>query len=302
MRMLVTGADGQLGNEIKRCVSTMRAEIGAIPIAYEGAFVDYTNRDDLDISRREEVDSWFTEHQYDLVINCAATTNVDWCESNEGASFRANADGPLNLAMASARQNAKMVQISTDYVFSGNEIGARLESDQTGPVSAYGRSKLAGELAVMKTNPRHFVVRTAWLYGRSGRNFVKTMRSLGRSRDEVMVVSDQRGNPTSANDLSYEILKIALTDEYGIYHCTNKGVCSWADFAVAIMEGLGLECRVVPVTSAQYKELNPQSANRPENSSLENGRLSNTIGDEMRFWKDALSEYLMYLSDARGVE
>ncbi|WP_172136053.1 dTDP-4-dehydrorhamnose reductase [Adlercreutzia sp. ZJ473] len=302
MRLLVTGARGQLGSELRRCIASLQAEIGAVPPDYEGAFVDYVDRDELDITQRDAVESWFAGRRYDLVINCAAMTDVDRCETDEDEAFRVNAGGPSNLARATARQNAKILQVSTDYVFSGSEPGARLEGDVTHPASAYGRSKLAGELAVMKENPRYFIVRTAWLYGYSGRNFVKTMRSLGKTHDEVMVVGDQRGNPTSANDLAYEILKIALTEDYGVYHCTGKGVCSWAEFAAAIMEGSGLECRVVPVTSAQYKELNPRSADRPKNSSLENRHLANTIGDEMRFWREALDEYLMHLPEMGKVE
>jgi dTDP-4-dehydrorhamnose reductase len=192
------------------------------------------------------------------------------------------------------------VQVSTDYVFAGNEPGERVESDATGPISAYGTTKLEGEMLVAAATPKHFIVRTAWLYGYVGKNFVKTMKRLGESHDVVTVVDDQLGNPTSANDLAYEILKIALTDNYGIYHATNNGTCSWAQFAQAIMEGFKLDCKVEPVTSEQYKAANPQSADRPAFSSLTNKHLQDTVGDEMRPWQDALASYIQNFDELNG--
>lgn len=301
MRILVTGSKGQLGSEILHCLSTMRSEIGAIPIEYEGAQVDSPDSIELDISDFESVKAWFRLHDvYDLVINCAAVTNVDGCEKNEEAAFAVNAKGPANLAKACASTDAKFIQVSTDYVFPGDEPGERVESDPVGPLSAYGRSKLAGEKSVMDACPRSFVVRTAWLYGYAGHNFVKTMLRLGRTHDRIAVVNDQFGNPTSANDLAYEILKIALTEDYGIFHCTNNGTCSWADFAAAIMDGANLDCEVVPITSAEYKAANLSSADRPKFSSLKNEHLAMTVGDEMRPWEESLAEYLGNLSKSEG--
>lgn len=300
MRILITGGKGQLGSELLRCLRTMEAEIGPIPAEYRDASVDAVDCEELDISDVTAVDAWFSTHGYDLVVNCAAVTNVDGCEVDEKGAFKVNALGPENLARACAAQGAKLVHVSTDYVFPGTQPGDRVETDSTGPVSAYGRTKLAGEERVLATNPKTFVCRTAWLYGYAGRNFVKTMRRLGAIRAEVTVVADQLGNPTSANDLAYEILKVALTKEYGLYHVTNNGTCSWADFARAIIEGSGLRCRVVPVTSDQYKMANPSSADRPHFSSLRNLHLEQTVGDEMRPWEDALSEYLRRLPDLEG--
>lgn len=300
MRILVTGAKGQLGNELRRCFETMEAEIGPIPACYADASVDYVDYDVLDISDGTAVEKWFADHEYDLVINGAAITNVDGCESDEDAAYRVNANGPENLAQACCGQNAKFVQVSTDYVFPGNEAGERTESDPTGSLSAYGRTKLAGEQLALAANPRTFVVRTAWLYGYVGKNFVKTMRRLGSDRDEITVVDDQLGNPTSANDLAYEILKISQTEEYGVYHCTNEGTCSWADFASEIMRLSHLQCRVVPVTSEQYKQANPASADRPHYSALANDRLASTVGNEMRPWKEALSVYIDRLPVLEG--
>lgn len=292
MRILVTGGRGQLAHEIKRIIETGQAEIGPVDSAYRDAQVDYIDIDDLDISNAAATDAWFVGHKpYDIVINCAAMTNVDGCEANFPAAFAANALGPMNLARACARQDAKLVQVSTDYVFPGTEAGSRLECDAPAPLSAYGRSKLAGEGLAQAANPRTFVVRTAWLYGYVGKNFVYTMKSLGERLSSVTVVDDQIGNPTSANDLAYEILKLALTDDFGVYHCTNEGSCSWAVFAEAIMHAFHLECEVVHCTSEEYKAAHPDSADRPHFSSLENAQLAAGIGNEMRPWQEALATF-----------
>lgn len=293
MKILVTGGYGQLGNELKRCFDTMEAEIGPIPSIYEGAEVDYIDYDTLDISDAAAVDAWYAEHgPYDLTINCAAITNVDGCESNEAGALRVNALGAENMARAAAACGGKIVHVSTDYVFPGTNPVPRKETDEIGPISAYGRTKWEGEVLALDANDRTFVVRTAWLYGYIGRNFVKTMLRLAREHGRIAVVNDQMGNPTSANDLAYEILKIASTDNYGTYHCTNDGTCSWFDFACAIVDAAGIECEKEGLSSVEYKERFPQSADRPAYSSLENAHLAATIGDEMRPWQDALATYM----------
>ena len=292
MKILITGAKGQLGNELQRIIADGRAEIGAIPDAYEGAEVVATDAPDLDITDEVAVGAEVGKG-YDLVINSAAFTNVDGCEARPDLAWSVNAQGPANLARACRRHGAKLVQVSTDYVFPGDDRSRpRTEGDPTAPISAYGRSKRAGELAVELLCPESFIVRTAWLYGYVGKNFVKTMKRLGASHDRITVVDDQVGNPTSANDLAYEILTLAAGEGFGTYHCTNEGVCSWADFASAIMEGFGLDCAVVPVTSAQYKEANPASADRPAYSALENAHLAATVGNRMRPWREALATYI----------
>ena len=295
MRILITGAHGQLGNELRRLLETGSSEIGPIPACYEGCQVVLTDAAELDITDGSAVDAYVSEGGFDLIVNCAAMTNVDGCEVAEDAAYRVNADAPGNLARAANASGAKLVHVSTDYVFPGTEADPRTEDDAVGPVSAYGRTKLAGERQVQEACPRHFIVRTAWLYGYVGKNFVKTMMRLGETRDEVTVVDDQLGNPTNANDLAYEILKIATTDEYGIYHCTNKGTCSWADFAEAIMEEAGLDCKVVRCTSEEYAKANPASAKRPAYSSLRNKHLEETVGDEMRPWREAFAVYMQRL-------
>lgn len=301
MRVLVTGSRGQLGGELRRLLSTMAAEAGPVPEAYRGAEADYVGRADLDISDGAAVGAWFAGHPpYGLVVNCAAATGVDACEADEEGAFRANALGPENLARACARQGAALVQVSTDYVFAGVEPGARSEGDPTGPVSAYGRTKLAGERLALEANPRTYVCRTAWLYGYTGRNFVKTMRRLGAQRDRVEVVCDQLGNPTSANDLAYAILLAALTGEYGVWHMSGRGTCSWADLAARTMERSGLACEVVPVTSEQYRAAHPGSADRPHFSSLRNARLEATVGDPFRPWEEALDMYIDRLNETEA--
>ena len=293
MRILITGSRGQLGNELRRLISTGQAEAGAVPAAYAGASVDYIDIDDLDISRWEAVDAWFGAHgPYDLAINCAAMTNVDGCETNWQGAFAANALGPMNLARACAAQGARLVHVSTDYVFPGTDPEPRVEADVPAPISAYGRTKLAGEGLALANNPRTFVVRTAWLYGYVGKNFVKTMLRLAKTHDHVTVVSDQLGNPTSANDLAWQILRLAQTEDFGIYHCTNEGTCSWADLAEEAFRVAGVPCEVRRCTSEQWKQINPASADRPHFSSLENTRLKETIGNTMRPWQEALRDYL----------
>lgn len=293
MKVLVTGASGQLGNELRRLFETGTAEIGPIPAKFADAEVVYTDTPQLDITDADAVDAFVSEGAFDLIINCAAMTNVDGCEAHEDAAYLVNATGAENLARAAARADIPIVHTSTDYVFPGNEAGERAESDMVAPISAYGRSKLKGEQLVAAANPKRHIVRTAWLYGYVGKNFAKTMLRLAEDHDAVTVVDDQLGNPTSANDLAYEILKIALTDDYGIWHVTNEGTCSWADFAEAVLDGTG--CVVKRCTSAEYKAAHPESADRPAFSSLRNKHLEDTVGNEMRPWREALAMYMQNL-------
>ena len=301
MRILITGCNGQLGNELKRLIESGKAEIGPIPAEYKGAEVIYADVDQLDITDADAVNVFFANHELDLVINGAAMTNVDGCEKIEDVAYQVNALGPQNLARACAEHDAKLVHVSTDYVFPGNEPGERVETDPTGPISAYGRTKLAGEQLALEANPKTFVVRTAWLYGYVGKNFVKTMLRLAKELGGMTVVDDQLGNPTSANDLAYEILKIALTENYGTYHCTNEGTTSWAQFTKAIVEGAGYDPAIVtPCTSDEYAAAHPDAARRPLFSSLRNKHLEDTIGNEMRPWRDALATYLKNLPELEG--
>ena len=286
MRALVTGCKGQLGRALRR-----RASAGDCPRAWACAEIDWADLPDLDITDAASVDARLSSARYDVVVNCAAMTDVDGCETDFAAAFAANALGPMNLARACRATGATLVQVSTDYVFPGTEQGARREEDAPAPISAYGRSKLAGEGLALAANPRTHVVRTAWLYG-EGRNFVATMLRLAQSHDEVTVVDDQLGNPTSADDLAGELMRIALTDDFGVWHCTNEGTCSWADLAETAFELAGARCTVRRCSSEEWKALNPASADRPRFSSLENRRLAATIGNRMRPWAEALRDYV----------
>lgn len=291
MNILITGGKGQLANEIKDILETGKSEIGSIEIKDVNAkFVDV---DELDITNIDAVRAYINEFKADVVINCAAFTNVDGCEVNMDAAFKVNALGARNLAIATEEIGAKLVHVSTDYVFSGVGTIPFKEFDKTEPKSAYGTTKLLGENYVREFSSKYYIVRTSWLYGYNGNNFVYTMIKLAKNNDSIKVVNDQRGNPTNANDLAYHILKLINTDEYGVYHCTGEGECSWYDFAKKIIELSGEDCVVNPCTSEEFaKAATKQVANRPEYSSLDNMMLRCTVGNEMRNWEIAIEEFM----------
>lgn len=293
MRILIIGASGQLGTELVKAVQNGQTMSGALPKIYIDAEVDAVTHQTLDIADQQVVDTWFADHPpYDIVINTAAQTNVDGCEKAEAQAYRVNAHGPENLAFAVNRTGGKLIHVSTDYVFAGTEATPRTENDPVCPVSAYGRTKLAGEKLALDACPRTFVVRTAWLYGAEGKNFVKTMLRLARQNGLIKVVSDQWGSPTNAADLADAILRLALTDQYGIYHAVNAGVCSWYDFAYRIVDQKGIPCEKVSLTSAQYKAMFPASADRPAYSVLATQKLEAAIGRPMRTWQAAIDDFL----------
>ena len=293
MKILITGCRGQLGTELQRQLAEEGCVLGPLPERLRKATVLPVDVEELDITEREATINYIRRHQPDTVVNCAAVTNVDGCETARDAAFRVNAIGPRNLALACEKVNARLVHISTDYVFPGTPNGGVPldECAQPAPISAYGQTKLLGEQYVRNFCRRHIIVRTAWLYSRYGKNFVKTMVNLGKTHEQITVVNDQLGNPTNATDLAYHILKLSVSHDYGIYHCTGNGICSWADFAAAIMQEAGLACKVVPCTSAEYAAAHPQSADRPAWSALENRMLRCTVGDEMRDWREALNDF-----------
>lgn len=292
MKILITGSNGQLGNELQKIVATGTAEIGSVSEEIKNSEVFAMDVDTLDITNLEQVKRVLNEIKPNVIINCAAATNVDGCEANQDLAFKINSLGPRNLAMVCEEIGAKIVQVSTDYVFSGVGETPLKESDLVAPVSVYGKTKLLGEEFVRDFSSKYYIVRTAWLYGYVGHNFVYTMMKLGKDRDSLSVVNDQLGNPTHANDLAYHILKLIETEEYGVYHCTGKGECSWYDFASEIMKLSGRNCTVNPCTSSEYKAMYPNSADRPAYSSLDNMMLRCTIGDEMRDWKDAIKTFM----------
>ncbi|GHV77331.1 NAD(P)-dependent oxidoreductase [Spirochaetia bacterium] len=281
MKLLITGSRGQLGTELQRQAT---CGITAVDV------------DELDITKLDSVRSMIKKVAPDSIINCAAYTNVDKCETDKDAAFAVNALGARNLAVAAGEFGAKLIHISTDYVFDGSGNEPRREWDLPNPESVYGYTKLVGEQYVRQFCPRSFIIRTAWLYGYAGANFVKTILNAARSGKPLKVVNDQRGNPTSAVDLAKHLLKLAETEEFGIYHCTNNGECSWYEFAAEFLKRSGLKYTIEPCTTEEF----PRAAKRPAYSSLDNMMLRLTTGDEMRSWQDAIAEYMEHYNKDSG--
>lgn len=288
MKILITGSNGQLGSELTKILREGRSEIGPIPEVMINAQLDSIDLDDLDITDINASSLYITAASPDIIINCAAYTDVDACEANREDAFRVNAIGARNMAICAEKIGAKLVHLSTDYVFAGDAERPYSEFDLPAPKSVYGLTKLAGEDYVRQFSTRWFIVRTAWLYGLSGRNFVKTILKRASETGKLKVVDDQIGNPTNAADLAHHILKIAAAGEYGLCHCTGKGECSWYEFAKKIVEYSGIEAMVEPCTSDEY----PRPAKRPSYSSLDHMMLRSTVGDEMRSWQEALRSFL----------
>lgn len=295
MNILITGCNGQLGAELTKILSSGDSELGSIPICYKNSGVTSVDIDTFDISNINAVTDFFSNQSFDIIINCAAMTNVDACETNFETAMKANAVGPRNLAQAAAKSDCKLVHVSTDYVFSGNSDRPYREWDIPAPNTVYGKSKLLGEQYVTQVCPKAFIVRTSWLYGYTGNNFVKTIIRLAREKGNVKVVVDQRGNPTNAADLAHHILRIAASEYYGIYHCTGEGECSWFDFASEIVRLSGIPCEVSPCTTAEF----PRPARRPAYSSLDNLMLRCTVGDEIRHWKEAIACFIKHIESGK---
>lgn len=291
MKFLITGANGQLGNELKRILLNKSSEIGEIPKELFDSEVISADIDELDITNLNNTIDFVKKTDSDVIINCAAYTNVDNCEKNLDDAFKVNSIGPRNLAIAAEKIGAKLIHVSTDYVFSGDGKEPYVEWEKCNPQSIYGKSKYLGEQYVRNFCSKYFIVRTAWLYGYIGNNFVKTIIKLAKERGAVKVVDDQRGNPTNANDLAHHLLMLSLTNEYGIYHCTGKGECSWFDFASKIVEFSNIDAKISPCTTEEF----PRPAKRPSYSSLDNMMLRATVGDNMRNWEDALKCYIKNL-------
>ncbi|MCG6186409.1 dTDP-4-dehydrorhamnose reductase [Maribellus maritimus] len=280
MKILITGAYGQLGNEI-RVLSEKYS-------AWEFIFTDV---DSLDITNQKAVADFFQKTQPDFIVNCAAYTAVDRAETEVETATKINATAPGILASAASEISAKIIHISTDYVFSGEAFLPLSEEEPVKPTGIYGKTKLEGEKNCIKENPESVIIRTSWLYSAFGNNFVKTMLRLGKERDALKVVFDQIGTPTYAGDLAAAILSIIEIAETepekfvsGIYHYSNEGVASWFDFSKAVFEISGLKCKVSPVLSKEF--LTP--AKRPSYSVLNKSKIRNTFALEIPYWKDSL--------------
>jgi dTDP-4-dehydrorhamnose reductase len=277
MKILITGYKGMLGSDL---VETLKNE--------DKHELILTDIDDLDIANFNRVDEFLKKEKPELIINVAAYTDVDGCETNRDLAFNVNSIGPKNLAIVSNEINAKLLHISTDYVFSGDSLKFYHEDDETGPNSYYGETKLQAELFIKENTDNYFIIRTAWLYGFNGKNFVKTMVQLAKTNDKITVVNDQHGSPTFTKDLAIAISELIKTDKYGIYHVTNSDNCTWYEFAKQIFELANINVNVVPVTTEEY----PTPARRPEYSVLSNEKWENAGFKSLRSYKDALKSYM----------
>ena len=288
MNILITGGKGQLGTELEKCFVRGKTELGIPDALKEVNKITIIDLDTLDITNSSSVLDLFKKNKYDCVINCAAYTNVDKCETDVEIAFKVNALGARNLAIAAEEIGAKLIHISTDYVFSGEGTRPFVEWDNCDPQSVYGKTKYLGEQYVREFCSKYFIIRTAWLYGYYGNNFVKTIMKAARERGELKVVNDQRGNPTNAADLAHHIIKLTTSQEYGIYHGTGTGECSWFDFASKIVEYANINATVNPCSTDEF----PRPAKRPVYSSLENMMFRVTTGDEFRPWEDSLKYFI----------
>lgn len=277
MRVLLTGCRGQLGIEVGKQLSCTAKN-------YEIMETDVYN---LDITNQNQVISLIESTRPDIVINCAAYTDVDACETDELNAFRVNAIGAQNLSVGACKAGARIVQISTDYVFDGTGNIPKKEYDSINPQSIYGKSKALGEKLVRETNPRHFIIRTAWLYG-EGNNFVRTMLKLAREQPVLNIVGDQYGSPTSTVDLAKCIVKLMDTENYGTYHATCEGFCSWYRFAQKIFQLKGIGVNVNTITTEELG----RPAKRPRYSVLDNYMLKLLELNTFRHWEEALEDYL----------
>ncbi len=275
-KIIITGGNGQLG----RAMNALYRDNKEITIIN-------TDVDELDITNLEQVKDFVAEEKPYAIVNCAAYTAVDACEDEVDLAYRINAIGPRNLAIAANLNGAKLMHISTDYVFAGDATEPYLEFDTPAPAGIYGKSKLAGEEFVRTFCKEHFIIRTAWLYG-DGKNFVKTMLRLAETRDEVSVVMDQVGSPTSTKELAKGMDALLFTDNFGTFHGTCEGVCSWADFAEEIFRLAGTKTVVKRITSEEFAA----KAKRPAYSVLENYMFKITCGFKFADWKDAIREYM----------
>ncbi|RYZ21131.1 MAG: dTDP-4-dehydrorhamnose reductase [Chitinophagaceae bacterium] len=283
MKILITGAGGQLSSELTALASQFpQFQLVALSV------------DDLDITDREKVAAVFERERPGACINAAAYTAVDKAEQDRDTAYAVNADATGILAAACAASGARFLHVSTDYVFDGQGSRPYREDDSTGPLGVYGASKLQGEELCFAADPSAIVVRTAWVFSSYGNNFVKTMLRLMRERPSLSIVDDQRGCPTYAADLARTLLQILASGKWvpGIYHFSNSGETTWYRFAVAIRDGAGIDCALQPITTDQY----PTPARRPSWSVLDTGKIRDTYGIRIRNWEECLAECLSLLN------
>lgn len=275
MKILITGSNGMLGHDLENVLKDKHELI-------------LTTSKTLDITDKDKTMEIIKENNPDIVINSAAYTDVDGCETHQDLAYAVNGQGVKNLALACRQIDCPLVHVSTDYVFDGTARDPIPEDGEIGPISVYGKSKLMGEQAIEEILDKYFIVRTAWLYGINGKNFPKTMLELAENHPEITVVYDEVGTPTYTPDLAYGISELIETDFYGIYHLTNSGSCSWCEFARYIFEIAGRDVNVVPVTASEFSRPAP----RPSYSVLMNKKWIENGFEPLRDYKEAISEYI----------
>jgi dTDP-4-dehydrorhamnose reductase len=297
MRILVTGKNGQLGRSIHKVISTNSAEMNTNQNLNEFVFV---GRGELDLSQEEGVANYFNNNdKFDIIVNCAAYTAVDKAEQEQELANQVNHIAVKQLAKIANKQQAKLIHISTDYVFDGESNKPYVETDKTSPINVYGKTKLAGEKALQETMPANaIIIRTSWVYSEFGNNFVKTMLRLGKERNELNIVSDQIGPPTYATDLAEVILAIINNKDYQseknpteIYHYSNEGEISWYDFAKEIFKLAKIDCKASPVTTEQY----PTPAKRPKNTFMNRDKISHRFDMDIIEWMRSLESCISIL-------
>ena len=282
MKTLITGANGQLGTELHEILER----------EFPGQTL-YTDVQELDLTNAKAVDSYVANNEITHIVNCAAYTAVDRAEEEKMLCAAVNTDAVKNLAMAADANGAKIIHISTDYVFDGTNHRPYRESDKVNPISQYGTTKRKGEPLLLALAPQAIIIRTAWLYSAHGKNFVKTMLRLADSQPEIKVVCDQIGTPTFARDLARAVVKVLQSHQWvpGIYHFTDEGAASWYDFAKAIFRIAGKDVKVTPIPTEDY----PTPASRPSYSILDRTRIKATYGIEIPHWEEALADCLRQL-------
>ena len=282
-KILITGSMGQLGLELSHLLREQESYETLETVRVSGS----KDIIELDITDEIAVSSIIDDFRPNIIINCAAMTAVDLCESQEDKAYKINALGPKYLALGAEKVGAKMIHISTDYVFDGQTTSPYIEKDPTGPNTVYGKTKLAGEQFVLENCSKSFVIRTAWLYGQ-GKNFPRTMLRLAKEGRDIKVVADQFGSPTSALELARVVTFLMGTESYGVYHASCEGKISWYEFALKIFEEAGVEVSVEPIPTSQY----PTPARRPMYSVLDNKALRDCHNYYMKEWKEAFSEFM----------
>lgn len=289
MRVLVTGVNGQLGHDVMERLALLNIPAKGVDLQ------------DFDLTDAEAVMKNVSDYAPGCIVHCAAYTAVDKCEVNRELAYSVNVGGTENMARAAAAVGAKLVYISTDYVFPGTGTDAWKTDGMVNPCNYYGQTKLAGELAVKAETERYFIIRISWAFGVNGHNFVKTMLRLGAEKERISVVDDQIGSPTYTHDLAKLICDMLQTDKFGTYHATNEGYCSWCEFAKKIMAASGRKAEIVPVTSAEYAVLCPTAAARPMNSRLDKSSLDEAGFTRLPPWQDALEHYLTAIGERKDI-